>query len=170
MVKYYSIKKGTKEYDYLDKDFNKDTKTFLDEVSKLIGFEANGHIAINREKLVIKKSTLEVFKPEWLPKFKRYLDEWLTPKAELKDLISAYAELRKKYNMDYEFRWFCANHLLDGEVQIIYDFDGCEFAYLESSREVANTSFVEITEVRYLERQLELLTYRIEQKKKLAES
>lgn len=96
MMKYYQIEKGTKAYDYLDKIYNQDTSAFLDEVTKLIGFDANGHIGINREELIIKKSTLEELKPEWMHKFKRYHGEWMTPKVALKELISSYAELRKK--------------------------------------------------------------------------
>lgn len=64
MTKYYSIAKGTGAYEYLDKLFNKDIDAFLDEVSELIGFEANKNIGINRSVLIIQKNILEKFKPE----------------------------------------------------------------------------------------------------------
>ncbi|MDA45547.1 hypothetical protein DZD26_03570 [Listeria monocytogenes] len=167
MTKYYRIEKGSNPYDYLDKLFNQETGAFLSEVTKLIGFEANGHIGINREKLVIKKSTLEEFKPEWVPKFKRYNGEWMTPKVALKELISSYAELRKKYNMDYAFMYFCINNRLLGGVKVIYDFNSSGFAYLESNRDVENNAFAEVSEVEYLERKAELLAFEIEQKKNM---
>ncbi|EAF4549608.1 hypothetical protein CYG90_02525 [Listeria monocytogenes serotype 1/2a] len=167
MTKYYRIEKGTKAYEYLDKLFNQETGAFLDEVTKLIGFDAIGHIGINREKLIIKKSTLEEFKPEWVPKFKRYKGEWMTPKVALKKLISSYAELRKKYNMDYNFMCFCINNRLLGGVKVIYDFNSCGFAYLESNRVVENNDFDQVSEIKYLERRAELLAFEIEQKKNM---
>ncbi|EAA0393691.1 hypothetical protein ACN955_000507 [Listeria monocytogenes] len=167
MMKYYQIEKGTKAYEYLDKIYNQDTSAFLDEVTKLIGFDANGHIGINREELIIQKSTLEELKPEWMHKFKRYQGEWMTPKVVLKELISSYAELRKKYNMDYEFMYFCINNRLAGGVKVIYDFNSSGFAYLESNRDVENNDFDQVSEIKYLERKAELLAFEIEQKKNM---
>ncbi|HFK7089683.1 TPA: hypothetical protein ACGXVU_001944 [Listeria monocytogenes] len=165
MTKYYSIAKGTDAYDYLDRILKKDTDAFLDEVTGLIGFEANKNIGINRSVLIIQKNTLEKFKPEWLSKFKRYQGEWLTPKVAMKELISSYAELREKYNMDMEFRTFCWNYGVAGKVEVIHDFDTSGFAYLKSNRAVQNSAFVEVSEVKYLEREAELLAREIARKK-----
>ncbi|HAA5910637.1 TPA: hypothetical protein PNA82_002663 [Listeria monocytogenes] len=55
MTNYYSIEKGTKAYEYLDKTYNQDTNAFLNEVTELLGFEARGHIAVNRTPLIITK-------------------------------------------------------------------------------------------------------------------
>ncbi|HAB0003815.1 hypothetical protein [Listeria monocytogenes] len=165
MTKYYSIAKGTDVYDYLDRILKKDTDAFLDEVTGLIGFEANKNIGINRSVLIIQKNTLEKFKPEWLSKFKRYQGEWLTPKVAMKELISSYAELREKYNMDMEFRTFCWNYGVAGKVEVIYDFDNSGFAYFKSNRDVKNSAFVELSEVKYLEREAELLAREIARKK-----
>ncbi|HAA1162504.1 TPA_asm: hypothetical protein GD612_08675 [Listeria monocytogenes] len=170
MTKYYSIAKGTGAYDYLDKLLNKDIDAFLDEVSELIGFEANKNIGINRSVLIIQKHTLEKFKPEWVSKFKRYQGEWLTPKVAMKELISSYAELRKKYNMDMEFRTFCWNYGAAGKVEVIHDFDSSGFAYFKSNRDVQNSTFVEVSEVKYLEREAELLVREIARKKEAEET
>ncbi|MGJ6136689.1 hypothetical protein ACSDIF_02130 [Listeria monocytogenes] len=170
MTKYYSIAKGTGAYDYLDKLLNKDIDAFLDEVSELIGFEANENIGINRSVLIIQKHTLEKFKPEWVSKFKRYQGEWLTPKVAMKELISSYAELRKKYNMDMEFRTFCWNYGAAGKVEVIHDFDSSGFAYFKSNRDVQNSAFVEVPEVKYLEREAELLAREIARKKEAEET
>nr|WP_232053519.1 hypothetical protein [Listeria monocytogenes] len=59
MTKYYRIEKGTKAYEYLDKTYNRDTDAFLNEVTELLGFEARGHIAINRTSLIIAKKSLK---------------------------------------------------------------------------------------------------------------
>ncbi|HBZ6414895.1 TPA: hypothetical protein MMD71_002832, partial [Listeria monocytogenes] len=87
MTNYYSIEKGTKAYEYLDKTYNQDTNAFLNEVTELLGFEARGHIAINRTPLIITKKGLKELKPEWMPKFKKYKGEWMTPKSAFKELI-----------------------------------------------------------------------------------
>ncbi|MBV1602665.1 hypothetical protein ACYRE2_00100 [Listeria seeligeri] len=165
MTKYYSIAKGTDAYDYLDRILKKDTDAFLDEVTRLIGFEASKNIGINRSVLIIQKHTLEKFKPEWVSKFKRYQGEWLTPKVAMKELISSYAELRKKYNMDMEFRTFCWNYGAAGKVEVIHDFDSSGLAYFKSNRDVQNSAFVEVSEVKYLERDAELLAREIARKK-----
>ncbi|HDM9104564.1 TPA: hypothetical protein P0327_002203 [Listeria monocytogenes] len=170
MTKYYSIAKGRGAYEYLDKLFNKDIDAFLDEVSELIGFEANKNIGINRSVLIIQKNILEKFKPEWLSKFKRYQGEWLTPKVVMKELISSYAKLREKYNMDMEFRTFCWNYAAVGKVEVIYDFDNSGFAYFKSNRDVQNSAFVELSEVKYLEREAELLAREIARKKEAEET
>ncbi|MGC9338728.1 hypothetical protein [Listeria ivanovii] len=162
MTKYYSIAKGTDAYDYLKKIYKKDTTAFLNEVTELIGFEANGNIGINRRNLIIPKNTLEELKPEWLSKFKRYQGEWLTPKVAMKELIKSYAELRKKYNMDMEFRTFCWNYGAAGKVEVIHDFDSSGFAYFKSNRDVQNSAFVEVSEIRYIEREVESLTHKAE--------
>ncbi|HBI2221590.1 TPA: hypothetical protein KZI23_002822 [Listeria monocytogenes] len=165
MTKYYSVAKGTDAYDYLDRILKKDTDAFLDEVTRLIGFEASKNIGINRSVLIIQKHTLEKFKPEWVSKFKRYQGEWLTPKVAMKELISSYAELRKKYNMDMEFRTFCWNYGAAGKVEVIHDFDSSGLAYFKSNRDVQNSAFVEVSEVKYLERDAELLAREIARKK-----
>ncbi|HBI2242320.1 TPA: hypothetical protein LTU42_002261 [Listeria monocytogenes] len=170
MTKYYSIAKGTDAYDYLDRILKKDTDAFLDEVTRLIGFEASKNIGINRSVLIIQKHTLEKFKPEWVSKFKRYQGEWLTPKVAMKELISSYAELRKKYNMDMEFRTFCWNYGAAGKVEVIHDFDSIGFAYFKSNRAVQNSAFVEVSEVTYLEREAELLAREIARKKEAEET
>ncbi|EGC8271568.1 hypothetical protein LS107_001637 [Listeria monocytogenes] len=162
MTNYYSIEKGTKAYEYLDILFNQDTGGFVSEVTKLIGFEANGHIRINEEKLIIKRSSLEEFKPEWVPKFKRHWGEWVTPKVELKELISSYAELQGKYNMDYEFMCFCIDNRLLGDVKVIYDFNSSGFAYLKSDRKIIKEDFKEITDVEYIKRNLECAIWKKE--------
>ncbi|EIZ6605535.1 hypothetical protein MPB81_000061 [Listeria monocytogenes] len=165
MTKYYTISKGSEAYDYLDKLYNKDTNAFLNEVTELLGFEASGSVGINREKLIIKKSVLEKAKPEWLLMFKKYKDEWMTPKVAFKDLINAYAKLREKYNMDMDFRWFCWTNGALGKVELIHDFDQSGYAYFNSDREIQNSTFVEISEVAYLEREAALLARTIARKK-----
>ncbi|EMF2334166.1 hypothetical protein V2W83_002024 [Listeria monocytogenes] len=166
MTKYYRIEKGTKAYEYLDKIYNQDTSAFLDEVTKLIGFEANGHIGINREELIIKKSTLEELKPEWMHKFKRYQGEWMTPKSAFKELIGGYEELRQKYNMDMTFRNFNINNALAGKTEVIYDFDNSGFVYFESDRKILKEDFKEITDVEYIKRNLECAIWKKESESK----
>lgn len=167
MTKYYSIAKGTGAYDYLDKIINKDTTAFLGEVTELLGFDANKNIGINRSVLIVQKHTLEKFKPEWLSKFKRYQDDWLTPKVAMKGLINSYSELREKYNMDMDFRTFCWNYGAAGKVEVIHDFDSSGFACFKSNRDVQNSAFVEVSEVKYLEREAELLAREIARKKEV---
>ncbi|ENI8623299.1 hypothetical protein ABZZ43_000509 [Listeria monocytogenes] len=166
MMNYYSIEKGTKAYEYLDKLFNQETGAFLDEVTKLIGFDAIGHIGINREKLIIKKSTLEEFKPEWVPKFKRYKGEWMTPKTSFKELISAYEELRRKYNMDMTYINFCMNNALAGKTEVIFDFDNTGVVYFESDRKILKEDFKEITDIDYIKRNLECAIWKKERESK----
>lgn len=103
-------------------------------------------------------------------KFKRYQGEWLTPKVVMKELISSYAKLREKYNMDMEFRTFCWNYAAVGKVEVIYDFDNSGFAYFKSNRDVQNSAFVEVSEVIYLEREAELLAREIARKKEVEET
>ncbi|EIF8296436.1 hypothetical protein ACEVRX_001607 [Listeria monocytogenes] len=155
MMKYYQIEKGTKAYDYLDKTYNQDTDAFLNEVTELLGFEARGHIAINRTPLIIAKKSLKELKPEWVPKFKKYKSDWMTPKAAIKELISAYEELRRKYNMDMTYINFCMNNALAGKTEVIYDFDNTGFVYFESDRKILKEDFKEITDIDYIKRNLE---------------
>ncbi|EPN2895472.1 hypothetical protein ACTWQ6_002734 [Listeria monocytogenes] len=162
MTKYYRIEKGTKAYDYLDKIYNQDTSAFLDEVTKLIGFEARGHIAINRTPLIITKKGLKELKPEWMPKFKKYKGEWMTPKSAFKELIGGYEELRQKYNMDMTFRNFNINNALAGKTEVIYDFDNSGFVYFESDRKILKEDFKEITDVEYIKRNLECAIWKKE--------
>ncbi|EAF1043857.1 hypothetical protein H8971_000452 [Listeria monocytogenes] len=155
MMNYYSIEKGTKAYEYLDKTYNQDTNAFLNEVTELLGFEARGHIAINRTSLIITKKALKELKPEWVPKFKKYKSDWMTPKAAFKELISAYEELRRKYNMDMTYINFCINNSLAGKTEVIYDFDNSGFVYFESDRKILKEDFKEITDIDYIKRNLE---------------
>lgn len=165
MKNYYRIEKGTKAYEYLDKTYNQDKNAFLNEVTELLGFEARGHIAINRTPLIIAKKSLKELKTEWVPKFKKYKGdwvEWVTPKASFKELISAYEELREKYNMDMTFRNFCINNNLAGQVEVIYDFDKTGFVYFESDRKILKEDFKEITDVEYIKRNLECAIWKKE--------
>ncbi|ECC0323491.1 hypothetical protein FMU84_11970 [Listeria monocytogenes] len=155
MTKYYRIEKGTKAYEYLDKTYNQDTDAFLNEVTELLGFEARGHIAINRTPLIIAKKSLKELKPEWVPKFKKYKSDWMTPKTSFKELISAYEELRGKYNMDMTYINFCMNNALAGKTEVIYDFDNTGFVYFESDRKILKEDFKEITDIDYIKRNLE---------------
>lgn len=88
----------------------------------------------------------------------------------MKELISSYAKLREKYNMDMEFRTFCWNYDAAGKVEVIHDFDGSGFAYFKSNRDVQNSAFVEVSEVKYLEREAELLAREIARKKEAEET
>ncbi|EAD0633375.1 hypothetical protein NU07_00520 [Listeria monocytogenes] len=162
MTKYYRIEKGTKAYDYLDKIYNQDTDAFLNEVTELLGFEVRGHIAINRTPLIISKKALKELKPEWMPKFKKYKGELMTPKTAFKELINAYEELRQKYNMDMTFRNFNINNALAGKTEVIYDFDNTGFVYFESDRKILKEDFKEITDVEYIKRNLECAIWKKE--------
>ncbi|EDN9401543.1 hypothetical protein FWO66_12140 [Listeria monocytogenes] len=162
MTKYYRIEKGTKAYEYLDKTYNQDTDAFLNEVTELLGFEARGHIAINRMPLIITKKGLKELKPEWMPKFKKYKGEWMTPKTAFKELINAYEELRQKYNMDMTFRNFNINNALAGKTEVIYDFDNSGFVYFESDRKILKEDFKEITDIDYIKRNLECAIWKKE--------
>ncbi|EPC5087272.1 hypothetical protein NQ415_001996 [Listeria monocytogenes] len=162
MTKYYRIEKGTKAYEYLDKIYNQDTDAFLNEVTELLGFEARGHIAINRAPLIIDKKALKEFKPEWMPKFKKYKGELMTPKTAFKELINAYEELQQKYNMDMTFRNFNINNALAGKTEVIYDFDNSGLIYFESARKILKEDFKEITDVEYIKRNLECAIWKKE--------
>ncbi|HAC0091959.1 TPA_asm: hypothetical protein GYX32_15305 [Listeria monocytogenes] len=162
MTNYYSIEKGTKAYEYLDKTYNQDTNAFLNEVTELLGFEARGHIATNRTSLIITKKVLKEFKPEWVPKFKKYKGELMTPKTAFKELINAHEELRQKYNMDMTFRNFNINNALAGKTEVIYDFDNSGFVYFESDRKILKEDFKEITDVEYIKRNLECAIWKKE--------
>ncbi|MBE0094850.1 hypothetical protein FOT81_27260, partial [Raoultella planticola] len=122
-MNYYKIAKGTESYEYLYKIKNRDVKNIFNKVSELIGFEANGNVVLNRSYLSIRKSELEKNKPEWLKDFKRDSGEWVTPKVAQKKLIFAYAEIRKKYDMDYSFNDFCFMKCLCCSAEVFHDFD-----------------------------------------------
>ncbi|EOV1116400.1 hypothetical protein ACOLYJ_003014, partial [Listeria monocytogenes] len=112
--------------------------------------------------LIIAKKSLKELKPEWVPKFKKYKGEWMTPKSAFKELISGYEELRQKYNMDMTFRNFNINNALAGKTEVIYDFDNSGLIYFESDRKILKEDFKEITEVEYIKRNLECAIWKKE--------
>lgn len=159
----YKIEKGDEFYEDAEKVHHQDRKAFSKEVSNLLGFEANGNIAFNRKKLLVKESALEEFKPEWVSMFKLGGGGFLTPKVSQKQLIDDYAALRKKYNMDMNIELLLLFSDFSGPAEIIFDFDKSGYVYIELEKkqgEEANRRYTAITEIEFAERKLEGLKYR----------
>ncbi|MBC2392233.1 hypothetical protein [Listeria booriae] len=168
MAEFFKIEKGDKFYKEVEKIHHRDEKAFSKEVSELLGFEANKNIAFNREQLLVKKSALEEFKPEWVSLFKRGNGEYLTPKVSQKQLIEDYGALRKKYNMDINFSLIILLSGFRGAAELIYDFDNSGFVYMEMDREQGkevHSKYTPITELEFAERKLESLRYKEESKR-----
>ncbi|MBC2285877.1 hypothetical protein HCB69_15990 [Listeria booriae] len=156
--KYYKVAKDTEFYNYAQKIYAKTLhyKQFSKEVSDLLGFEANGNIIYNRKDLYVKRSALEDFTPELLKTFKRGDSEWMTPRVANKALISTYAEIRKKYNMDYETRYLFFDYRINGG-SILFDFDNSGFVYVKVRQvfsDLDSCVFIESNEIEFLEREL----------------
>lgn len=101
-----------------------------------------------------------------MPKFKKYKSDWMTPKTSFKELISAYEELRRKYNMDMTYINFCMNNALAGKTEVIFDFDNTGFVYFESDRKILKEDFKEITDIDYIKRNLECAIWKKERESK----
>ncbi|MDT0111658.1 hypothetical protein QJV45_14335 [Listeria booriae] len=163
---FYKIEKGDKFYEDVEKIHYRDEKAFSKEVSELLGFEAIGNIGFNRKQLLVKKSALEKFKPEWVSLFKRGGGEYLTPKVSQKQLVEDYGALRKKYNMDINFSLLLLFSRFRGAAELIYDFDNSGFVYMEMDREQGEevrSKYTPVTELEFAERKLESLKYRGEE-------
>ncbi|MBC1490969.1 hypothetical protein [Listeria booriae] len=159
---FYKIEKGDKFYEDAQRIYHQDRDAFSEEVSKLLEFEAKGNIAFNRKQLLIKKSALEEFKPEWIPLFKKGEGDFVTPRASQKELIEDYTALRKKYDMDIDFGLLMIFSAFRGAAEIIYDIDNSGFVYMQMDNkqgEETQKRYTKITEIEFVERKLESLKF-----------
>lgn len=80
------------------------------------------------------------------------------------DIVADFRDMPFEDN-SFHLVVFDPPHLV--KVEVIYDFDNSGFAYFKSNRDVQNSAFVEASEVKYLEREAELLAREIARKKEV---